>query len=61
MLNIFIRLTLIITLGIAALIVALFLFKVVIFAAIVAAVVLGGLFAFNFLRRATVGSAIRPQ
>ncbi|GAC1392710.1 MAG: hypothetical protein NVSMB31_11170 [Vulcanimicrobiaceae bacterium] len=63
MLNVFIRLTLLLTLGIAALIVALFVFKVVIFAAIVAAVVIGGLFVVNFLRRgrSTVGSPLSTR
>ncbi len=61
MLNIFVRLTLIIALGIAALFVALIIFKVVIFAAIVAAIVVGGLFVFNFLRRSTVGSSLNTR
>lgn len=61
MLHIFIRLTVIIALGIAALFVAMLLFKVVIFAAIVAAVVVGGLFVFNFLRRSTAGSSLHTR
>ena len=61
MLNIFIRLTLLIALGIVALVVALIVFKVVIFAAIVAAVVIGGLFVFNFLRRSSAGSSLNTR
>ena len=58
MLNTFIRLTLVIALGLVALFVALIIFKVVFFAAIVAAIVIGGLFAFNFIRRASAGSSL---
>jgi small-conductance mechanosensitive channel len=61
MLNIFIKLTVGITLAIVALIVALVLFKLVIFAAILAAIVLGGLFLFNFFRRASAGNSLSPR
>ena len=61
MLNVFIKLTVGITLAIVAVIVALVLFKLVIFAAILAGIVLGGLFLFNFFRRATVGNSLSPR
>lgn len=61
MLNIFIKLTVGITLAIVAVIAALVIFKLVIFAAILAGIALGGLFLFNFFRRSTVGSSLRSR
>jgi hypothetical protein len=47
----FIRLTLLVAIGLVALFVAFLLLKVVFFAAVIAAVVLGGLFLYNLFRR----------
>ena len=46
----FLRVTLVIAAAFLALIVAAFLLKIVLFAAILAALALGGLFAFNFVK-----------
>jgi hypothetical protein len=47
----FIRLTIIVALGIVALVALVFLIKAVFVAAIIAAIVVGGAFAVNFFRR----------
>ena len=47
----FIRLTLIIALGVVGLFALLFVLKVVLAAAVVAAVIVGGLFLYNLIRR----------
>ena len=50
-LSTFIRLTLIIALGIIAIVLAVVVFKVVLVAAVIAAVVVGALFLYNMIRR----------
>jgi len=50
MLHTFIRLTLVIALAIVAIVVAAFVFKLVLVAALLAAVAVGGLFLYNVIR-----------
>ncbi len=47
----FLKITALVTIAIVLLVVAAFLLKIVIFAAIVAALVIGGLFLYNLIRR----------
>ena len=53
-LTLFIKLTLLVALGIVALVVAAFLLKIVLVAAVLAALIAGGIFLYTLLRR-------RPQ
>jgi hypothetical protein len=54
LLTLFIKITLLVALGIVALVVAAFLLKIVLVAAILAALVVGGIFLYSLFRR-------RPQ
>ncbi len=56
----FIRLTLIIALGVVGLIALAFVLKIVVFAGIIAALVIGGLFLYNFIRRRVSLPVARP-
>lgn len=47
----FLKLTALVTIGIVALVVVAFLLKIVLFAAVVAAVIAGGIFLYSLLRR----------
>jgi uncharacterized membrane protein required for colicin V production len=59
MLALFLRLTAIVALAIVVLVVAGFLLKVVVLAAVIAAVAIGGLFLYNLLRRRSNFPVIR--
>ena len=59
MLSTFIRLTLMIAIGIVAIVLAFVVFKVVLFAALIAALVVGGLFLYNMIRGRAKTPAIR--
>ena len=55
----FIRLTIMVTLGLVALALALWVFHWVIVAAVIAGLILGGLFLYNLIRRRSGAPAIR--
>ena len=59
MLGLFLRLTAIVTIGIVLLVVAAFILKIAIVAAVIAAIAIGGFFLYNLIRRRTNYPVIR--
>ncbi|HVA27454.1 MAG TPA: hypothetical protein VNF68_04705 [Candidatus Baltobacteraceae bacterium] len=59
LLSTFVRLTVIVAVGLVALFVAFLLLKVVFVAAVIAAIVVGGLFLYNLVRRRSAVPVIR--
>lgn len=59
LLSTFVRLTVIVAVGLVALFVAFLLLKVVFVAAVIAAIVVGGLFLYNLIRRRSPVPVIR--
>ncbi|MGA9417936.1 MAG: hypothetical protein WBV40_02220 [Candidatus Cybelea sp.] len=59
MLTLFLKLTAVVAIAIVVLVVAAFLLKIALVAAIIAAIAIGGLFLYNLIRRRTKFPAIR--
>lgn len=59
LLALFLKLTLLVTIGIVALVLAAFLLKIVIVAAVIAAVVIGGFFVYTLFRRRSQTPVLR--